>query len=280
MDKYKLLTNDPYYHNKTVQLNINGSITDITIGPKSASERILGYYINANNMDKGTISHMKSVVSYNACLLRKKRITHDHASYIINKVILPKLEYMMNFTFLNASILNQIMKPLKQIFKHKLNLSSTTNDNIIYTDLNPYIQNLNNIQTLAHLPLYNYIFNSSNLQHIARQLITNSQLDFWLPFWPNLERIYNIDESKYPTFTTFSKALIKFASIGCTFSPSFNTTIIGGSTAIIDQLPFDAPTIRSWKTRTLIFEDQLTLLDGQYVKTWNDINIDPDNPLK
>ncbi|RIA79582.1 hypothetical protein C1645_794093 [Glomus cerebriforme] len=133
-------------------------------------------------MDKGTISHMKSVVTYNAYLLRKKHIIHDHASYIINKVILPKLEYMINFTFLSDSNLNHIMKPLKQLFKQKLNLPKITNDNIIFTDLCPFIQNLNHIQILAHLPLYSYIFNSPNLNHITRQIMINTQLDFDSPF--------------------------------------------------------------------------------------------------
>ncbi|RIA81426.1 hypothetical protein C1645_837043 [Glomus cerebriforme] len=70
--------------------------------------------------------------------------------------------------------------------------------------------------------------------------MTNTQSDFWLPFWLDLHRLYHINTTKYPTFTTFSKALIKFASLGY----------------------------------------QLTLIDGQYVKAWSEINQDPLQPLK
>ncbi|RIA85066.1 hypothetical protein C1645_831357 [Glomus cerebriforme] len=133
---------------------------------------------------------------------------------------------------------------------------------------------------MAHLPIYNYILNNPHLDYVARQLMNNSQLDLWLPWWPTIQRLQNVSPSNYPPFTTFTKALIKFSSLGCTFTPSFDVTIRGGSTAIIDKLPFDASTIKSWRTRSLMFEDQLVTLDGQYAKNWDEINQHPTDLAK
>ncbi|RIA86898.1 hypothetical protein C1645_828598 [Glomus cerebriforme] len=57
-----------------------------------------------------------------------------------------------------------------------------------------------------------------------------------------------------------------------TFTPSSDTIIRGGNTALVDKLPFDPATIKSWKLRSLMFKDQLVNLEGLYVKEWKDIN--------
>ncbi|RIA79510.1 hypothetical protein C1645_840519 [Glomus cerebriforme] len=165
------------------------------------------------------------------------------------------------------------MKLLKKIFKHKLKLPTTTSDNIIFNDLFPFNNNLDAIQVISHLLIYNYILNNPFLDYITQQIIINIQLDTWLPWWPSTQYLISLDQKKYLSFTTFTKALVKFAHMGFTFTPSFDTVIRGGNKAIIEQIPFNRNTLTSWKRHLLLFKDQLVNIDRIYVKEWKDINL-------
>ncbi|RIA96716.1 hypothetical protein C1645_754305 [Glomus cerebriforme] len=167
------------------------------------------------------------------------------------------------------------MRPLKRVFKHRLKLPSTTPDNTIHNDIFPSINDLQALQITSHLPIYNYILNCPHLTHIARQLIINSQLDLWLPWWPTLQQLTSINQKNYLPFTTFTKGLIRFAQMGFTFTPTFDTVIRGGTKPIVEAIPFDRHTLKSWKNRLIMFEDQLINPDGIYVKEWKDINVNP-----
>ncbi|RIA87456.1 hypothetical protein C1645_827729, partial [Glomus cerebriforme] len=169
------------------------------------------------------------------------------------------------------------MRPLKRVFKHRLKLPNTISDTTIHNDLFPSINTLHTTQITSHLPIYNYILNSPSLKHIAQQIIINSQLDLWLPWWPTLQQLNNINQTQYLPFTTFTKGLIKFAQMGFTFTPNFDTIIRGGSKPIVESIPFNKSTLKSWKKRLIMFEDQLINPDGIYVREWNDININPYN---
>src|SRR5688572_27871977 len=77
-------------------------------------------YINIS-----TIKKLRQIVKYYDNIMRKKRTTHDHLLYIINKEILAKLEYINQFNILTEQREN-ILAPLKKLFKHHLNLPSST----------------------------------------------------------------------------------------------------------------------------------------------------------
>jgi hypothetical protein len=98
IDKYKILTNDKTTACNLIQLNINNNVIQPQMTPINNCERILGLYINIWNKPQHTIKKGKAIVQGHFHMLKKKKLTHDHIRYIINKIIIPKLEYIFQHT--------------------------------------------------------------------------------------------------------------------------------------------------------------------------------------
>jgi hypothetical protein len=93
--KTKLLTNNPdILNNNAYLLQYGNTPIQTTVIPKNQHERILGIYVSINNNHNFTFNKILRMTSYLCTLMRKKKITYDHTLYIINKVILPHIEYL------------------------------------------------------------------------------------------------------------------------------------------------------------------------------------------
>lgn len=184
VSKYKILTNCKDFQKKKVNLTINNTTHSINIGSKHASERILGIYINANNLATRTKQQIKKTVNHTAHTIRRKNITHDHVSYIINKVVIPQIEYISKFTFFNLNTWEQLMAPLKKLYKHSLSLPTSTHNNVIYNTILRSIKSAYYNQLHLHLSIINFLFNSSSLRSLAIQKVIIVQMNLWLPYYP------------------------------------------------------------------------------------------------
>ncbi|GBC00143.1 hypothetical protein RclHR1_03760007 [Rhizophagus clarus] len=180
IDKYKLLTNDLSKCVQTVNLaaNANAPVINITTTGKNDGERILGVYVNAFNKPSPTYKKMKATVNHFAFLLRCKRITHNHIIYIINKILIPILEYRSQFQIFSFKECEALMAPIKKIFKNSLHLPISTHDNLIYNKLFPSINNFFFHRLYCQSALVNLLFNSPLLKPIALQQILQFQYDF------------------------------------------------------------------------------------------------------
>jgi hypothetical protein len=101
IDKYKILTNNKSISRNSITLNINNKIIQPQVTPINNCERILRLYINIRNKPQHTIKKGKMIVQSHFHMLKKKKLTHDHIRYIINKIIIPKLEYIFQHTILS-----------------------------------------------------------------------------------------------------------------------------------------------------------------------------------
>ncbi|RIA91125.1 hypothetical protein C1645_822431 [Glomus cerebriforme] len=150
------------------------------------------------------------------------------------------------------SIMDQSARPFEGIQQGRHIIAKNRN----VTTTNPIKIYQYHHQTLSRSEKQNYPSSTPKLtirrsprhrSRRARQLINNLQLDLWLPWWPSLQDLLNIDQTKYLPFTSFTKGLIRFAHMGFTFTPNFNTVI----------------------------RDQLINIDGIYIKEWHKINVNP-----
>jgi len=57
--------------------------------------------------------------------LRKKLLTDKQLLYLYNMVIIPKLEYRTQLTFLSRRECDNIIKPFRKLFKQKLHLATS-----------------------------------------------------------------------------------------------------------------------------------------------------------
>ncbi|EXX63794.1 hypothetical protein RirG_148970 [Rhizophagus irregularis DAOM 197198w] len=174
VDEYKVLTNISK-RNKTVTLNINGLPHEAL----NQGERILGLYINASNRSQPTLKKGKQII------------------------VIPKLEYIFQHTILNWKQCQQLMVPLKKLFKNRLILLVNTPDNVIYNHIFQNINNFYDIQVKAQLNSLGALFNTLILRQLAIQKIHNVGKEIWYPTIP-----YNIKKYtkkiRKPTYLTKS----------------------------------------------------------------------------
>ena len=57
--------------------------------------------------------------------LKRKLLTDKQLLYLYNMVIIPKLEYRTQLTFLSRRECDTIIKPFRKLFKQKLHLSTS-----------------------------------------------------------------------------------------------------------------------------------------------------------
>jgi hypothetical protein len=106
-EKYKILTNEKPFINKEITLRISeNKFIVIKTASKRQGKRILGVYINACNNKTPTIHKMKQIIYEFRNAIKYKKITHDHIIYLINRVLIPRLEYIGQTHFLDERTAN------------------------------------------------------------------------------------------------------------------------------------------------------------------------------
>jgi hypothetical protein len=270
-DKYEILTNEKPFINKEITLQISEHIiTTIKTASKKQGKRILGVYINAFNNITPTIQKMKQIIYEFRNAIKFKKITHDHVIYLINRVLIPRLEYIGQTHFLDERMADNLFRPIKKLFKNTLQLPNSIHDNIIFNNLFPSINSLFLNQISSHFSFVHNIFNSPQFYTIAIQKILSSQYDFWLPEFPSSCDLIKSITPHNQTYLT--KLLIFFNKFNINFHPIVKTQITGGNTPIMSYINNPSKhTIRSLKNKRIIFMDQITTLDGIYLLTYNEV---------
>ncbi|PKK72014.1 hypothetical protein RhiirC2_777704 [Rhizophagus irregularis] len=276
-EKYTVLTNNPKLCNKDIQLAIApGKTITVKTASRTSSNRILGIYINAFNSHTPTLNKIKKIINNFTYTMRFKKITHDHLIYIINRVLLPKLEYINQFTIFTRSQCESLLAPIKKLFKHHLKLPVSTHNNIIHTKLFPSINSFFYNQFYSHVSIVNVIFNTPLFSTIGLQKILTTQYDFWVPNFPTPKDFSNSISSNYQSLLT--RQLRIFNEFYINFLPHCNTSIMGGSNPIVtyfkshQQLPnLSSTDLQSLRKKRIIFMDQLTSIDGLHLSTWKDV---------
>ncbi|GBC08208.1 hypothetical protein RclHR1_07970010 [Rhizophagus clarus] len=223
LDKYKIITNVPKINSITLEVD-DQSIT-LPIMKKTQSERLLGVQINGYNNQAPVIKKLKATVRAMLATIMRKDITHDHVAYLINKILLPRLEYQMQFTILPYSKTQEIMAPLKKLFKHKFNLSTSTPNYVIYNSLFPYINDLFANQIKPQSSILTALFNTPILLPIALHKITYTLKELWLSSFP-LSVILYYNTLVRPTYLT--RAIRLMNSYNINVLPNFDSVTLQG----------------------------------------------------
>ncbi|CAB4424299.1 unnamed protein product [Rhizophagus irregularis] len=279
VDKYKILTNQKLSTiERSIRFNINNKQIDIDIVPNNKGTRILGLHINSLDRHQQTIKKARSIIMAHVITMKNKKITHLHAIYIINKVILPKLEYILQHTILNYTQCQTLMAPLKKLFKHFFSLPLNTADNIIYNDTFPHINNLMDILVKSQLNSLLALFNTDTLRPIAIQKLDILTRELWYPgIPPNINQY--LGKICSPSYLSKSLALIEQYQFHLDLTISYGIT--GGFTPIVDYLPdLSSKDYRSLRKKNIMYMDQLVTLDGNYLLTWDEVKRHNNNNFK
>jgi hypothetical protein len=141
--KTKLLANNStILNNQTYPLQYGNTSIQTSVIPKNKSERILGVYISINNNHTYTFNKILRMISYLCMIMRKKKITHDHTLYIINKVITPRIKYLTQHIYVPLCIANHFNRKLRSLYKQTTSLPLNIYSSVIYTHLFSHIINI------------------------------------------------------------------------------------------------------------------------------------------
>jgi len=156
-------------------------------------------------------------------------LTGDYIKYIINKVIILQLDFLLQYTVLTKRDYTKLMASLYRTFKYKSHLNSTTNNNVIHSQF-PYrlIDFEYHYITNMLLSLHKQLNNTSILRQLAYIFLVYLQLKYWTP---NFLLLF-IQQSKHiPSHNYLLENIIwscKSLPIFLQFPPLLNFHIIGG----------------------------------------------------
>jgi hypothetical protein len=96
-------------------------------------------------------------------IIARKFITDKQIRYIINQVHLPAITYLLNDMVLSQNTCNHIAAMIGKTIKHKLHLSNTTPNNVIYNPLEYGFFHIWDRQIIHHSSRWTERINSMNI---------------------------------------------------------------------------------------------------------------------
>ena len=115
-----------------------GTTNKVKIYPEkpNTSIRFLGVWISSKNNKKFVFNQVQKDVNIIFGLTSRKKISPEQMKYVINAVVIPRIEYKSHLTIFTKHEANRITAKLRQVIKHKMNCSNTIptvflkNDNV------------------------------------------------------------------------------------------------------------------------------------------------------
>lgn len=141
--KYVLLTNSVSRTTATLppitftlalsDLNRVPSISIVPL-PMGSSFRFLGVWFNLSNSTRFVTSQLAAKFSRFAGILSRARLTAKQLVYLHNAVLIPKVEYRMQVTFLSERDCAWVSSKFRSLFKRKLGLAVTFPSCVLHSD--------------------------------------------------------------------------------------------------------------------------------------------------
>src|SRR5581483_2303643 len=125
-DKTVILTNVKNLQDQTLPIKFGSDNINVKVVAGHSNERILGIYINSDNNRKFTINKITKCINYTIFLLKKKKISHDMCSYVINRVIIPRIEYWAQHIPISETTCNKWDAKIRSLYKQFLSLPRST----------------------------------------------------------------------------------------------------------------------------------------------------------
>ncbi|GBC25678.2 zinc finger BED domain-containing protein RICESLEEPER 2-like [Rhizophagus irregularis DAOM 181602=DAOM 197198] len=164
-EKSEIIVVNPEDNNEEERfIEIGKNRDKVTANKGSVPIRILGVWFKADKGDKHTEGIVKKEISTVLGAIRRKHITHMQAIYIINMVLLPRLEYRLKTTIWEDKKYEEIYKPIMKVVKHKTRLPINCHNNILLHSAQGNLKNLWRNQTAAQITEFLVALNSQSKQ--------------------------------------------------------------------------------------------------------------------
>ena len=274
-DKAILLTTDKQSIDEEghIMLTIDGKEVKFKVTSIDEQVRFLGVYFNIKGKRHKLINHIKNITRQATSLMNRKRVTPDHIVYIFNRVLLPRIEFLMQLEIFTEHECNSIMAPIRKLLKWKAGLHSTINNNVLHLN-EPYgIKNLFQHQMAVQLDWLNTQFNDKGvLGDISWIRLLQIQYKYWTPNAP-LNFIKKLPRLKYGNNLIESTIHInRHLPIEMAVTHNFSSQISGGVYALVDVLPTPdyIKLLSTIRKHRIMFLEQIIYSDRRLME-WNEI---------
>ena len=268
----KIPKNKNIYNN---EVDLNFGNEQIKIQPKKYSEsiRILGIWMNLGKKRNFIIQQAKDEVLSLCNIMKKKFITDKQLLYIYNTVIIPRIEYRTQLTFLTKKECDNISSPFRQLFKHKIHLSTSAPNAIINNRMIYNYRNLYEVQLQSKITNFYIQLNDKRLLgNITDIRLKQIQHNEWLRKSPLIEWPYNTPQCRH--YSSFIPSMITLChSNKFTFQvhPHQTNEIVEGDIEIRTLISNFVHSKNQLRNNSIMFLEQLTTLDGNFLLNWHAI---------
>src|SRR5256886_1601128 len=132
--------------------------------------RFLGVYLRSKKGYDHIIRHMREIILDFNRQLSNKRMTSSLHTYLANRVLIPKLEYMHQTAIINERTLHSLYKPIIRRCKSIAKLPRTANNNIVHHTGFYGLTSLIDNYTEAHITSIIRRINSNNTDGITTRI--------------------------------------------------------------------------------------------------------------
>jgi len=153
---------------KSILITINNSNSNpetVHVGPnreevieldRNAHTRFLGIWIGSKNHTKDTVRRIESEIASIKAALKFKQVTDKHIEYIINRVLILRIEYRVQHCALSRHICNRLTGKIRSLMKQKAGIVSTMPNSALHH------KQLYNVKSIWEIQLENQITNLFN----------------------------------------------------------------------------------------------------------------------
>jgi hypothetical protein len=278
-EKSELLVNSPDINNNDKEqvvapIDLVFGNTTVKIKPAQIGEsiRFLGVWINLKKKRNFIIQQAKDEVLSMCEILKCKKITDKQLLYLFNMVIIPRIKYRTQITFLSKQDCDNIVVPFHKLFKHKLKMAFSMPNAVLENHYIYKFRDLWEIQKQSKITNFSIQINdSSSLGIITNIHLLQLQQLKCLTQSPIVEWPYdNIQKHHYTSFLASSISLCRLNNISFECLQHLHNTILEGTTSIQSLLSNSQfINCRSQLIRhNILFLEQLTFINGSHLCSW------------
>src|SRR5579859_4030040 len=211
---YQLEIADSFNKFNGIQINkkkselivINGKKAEVEKGIKYGNEdeivlpctnnksvRFLGVYIAEKNNHNYIKNLIKKEISQIYYLVNKKRLTPEQIVYIVNAVLISRIEYKTNVLILSENEVNSLMSKVRRLVRNKIGITNTAPNTFLYKKEIYRLVNFLERQEIKQIELLNYKLADDRLLGLTSKIrLKQLQYDEWLH--DNLLEIWNYND--------------------------------------------------------------------------------------
>ena len=144
--------------------------------------RFLGVWIGSTNSKNNIVSRIIRETQNITSVLKCKKATEKQTLYILNRVLIPKIEYRIQHCHIPAKTCNKLTIDLRKIIKNKLGICSTLPNSAIHHKGIIKLKSIWEIQSESHITnLINRLNDTGPTGQATIIRLKQAQIENWEP---------------------------------------------------------------------------------------------------